>query len=206
MGEAVQIKAQRTDVIPKDTIDHFKTVPIAHSTLQDPEFKCLYASRTVTDGGKGHTLMGKTWATETTIPHLLSLYRRDPSSTLDSPNVEIRRFYTLGIDLSAHPNLLHGGVISTILDSTLGSAVGIAMKTEKMKSMYTVQLNVKYEKPVQIPGTICSKAWVRNIDVSGKNYKVWAEGRIESLGKDGEVVIHAKAEGIWVGKKVEGRL
>jgi acyl-coenzyme A thioesterase PaaI-like protein len=36
---------------------------------------------------------------------------------------EIRRFYTFGTGLNAHPNLLHGGVIACILDSTMGNAL-----------------------------------------------------------------------------------
>jgi acyl-coenzyme A thioesterase PaaI-like protein len=203
---AIEIKAQNTSVIPKVTLEHFKTVPIAQPTLQDSSFRCMYASRTVTDDGKGHTLMGKTWSTDTTIPHLLSLYQVGKSSSWESPNVEIRRFYTLGGDLNAHPDLLHGGVISCILDSTLGNAVGIGARHLEMTSMYTVQLNVKYEKPVRTPGTICAKSWVRRIEDGGKNWKVWAEGQIESLGKDGKVVIHSKAEGMWVGKKGKGKL
>jgi acyl-coenzyme A thioesterase PaaI-like protein len=197
----VEIKAQNTSVIPKDTLKHFTTVPIAQPTLQDPDFRCLYASRTVTDDGKGHTLMGKTWATETTIPHLLSLYRTSDSSSSDTPNVEIRRFYTLGGDLNAHPDLLHGGVISCILDSTLGNAVGIGIRHVDITSMYTVQLNVKYESPVRTPGTIVARSWIRKVEVGEKNVKVWAEGIIESLSGDRELVVHSKAEGIWVGKK-----
>jgi acyl-coenzyme A thioesterase PaaI-like protein len=150
--------------------------------------------------------MGKTWSTETTIPHLVSLYKRGESTSPLEPDIEIRRFYTLGGDLNAHPDLLHGGVISCILDSTLGSAVGIGSRGVNMTSMYTVQLNVKYEKPVKTPGTICARAWVKEMQDGGKNWKVWAEGLIESLGEDGEMITHSKAEGMWVGKKGTGKL
>jgi acyl-coenzyme A thioesterase PaaI-like protein len=145
--------------------------------------------------------MGKTWSTETTIPHLVSLYKRSESASPLKPNIEVRRFYTLGGDLNAHPDLLHGGVIGCILDSTLGSAVGIGSRGVNMTSMYTVQLNVKYEKPVRTPGTICARAWVKEMQDGGKNWKVWAEGLIESLGEDGKMVTHSRAEGMWVGKK-----
>jgi acyl-coenzyme A thioesterase PaaI-like protein len=201
MTQPVEIKARNTSVIPKHTLAHFTTVPIAQPTLQDPAFRCIYASRTVTDEGKGHTLMGKTWATDTTIPHLLSLYKSSKSETPEFLDVEIRRFYTLGGDLNAHPDLLHGGVISCILDSTLGNAVGIGTRHVNMSSMYTVQLNVKYEKPVRTPGTIVARSWVTKAEVGEKNIKVWAEGVIESLGEGGETIVHSKAEGMWVGKK-----
>lgn len=199
--QPIEIKAQNTSVIPAKTLEHFRTVPIAQPTLQDPSFRCLWASREVTDGGTGHTLMGKTWATESTIPHLVSLYKRIETSDRLKPQVEVRRFYTLGGDLNAHPDLLHGGVIGCILDSSLGSAVGVGSRGLEMTSMYTVQLNVKYEKPVRTPGTICARAWVKDIQDGGKNWKVWAEGLIESLDEDGKMIVHSRAEGMWVGKK-----
>ena len=87
------------------------------------------------------------------------------------------------------------------MDSTLGAAVGIGSRGVNMTSMYTVQLNVKYEKPVRTPGTICARAWVVKMEDGVKNWKVWAEGLIESLGEDGRIVTHSKAEGMWVGKK-----
>jgi acyl-coenzyme A thioesterase PaaI-like protein len=197
----VEIKVQNQTAIPKQTLQHFTTVPIAQPTLQDSSFRCLWASREVTDDGVGHTLMGKTWSTESTIPHLASFYKRTETSSPLSPDVEVRRFYTLGGDLNAHPNLLHGGVIGCILDSTLGSAVGIGSKGLDMASMFTVQLNVKYEKPVRTPGTICARATVKKIEDGGKNWKVWAEGVIESLDEDGKLVTHSKAEGMWLGRK-----
>jgi acyl-coenzyme A thioesterase PaaI-like protein len=201
-----EIKAQNTSIIPKTTLAHFSSLLIAQPTLQDPEFCCIYASKTVTHDGYGHTLMGKTWSTETTIPHLLSLYRTSKSSSLESSSVEIRRFYTLGNDLNAHPGLLHGGVISCILDSTLGNAASIGVRHVDIMPMYTAQLNIKFEKPVKTPGTIMVRSWVRRIEDGEKNVKVWAEGCIESLGQDDEKVVHSRAEGIWVGKKGKGRL
>ena len=199
--QSVEIKVQNQQAIPSHTLSHFTKIPIAQPTLQDASFRCLWASREVTDDGVGHTLMGKTWSTETTIPHLASFYKRTEGPSPLEPDVEVRRFYTLGGDLNAHPNLLHGGVIGCILDSTLGAAVGIGSRGVNMTSMYTVQLNVKYEKPVRTPGTICARATVKRMEDGGKNWKVWAEGLIESLGKDGKTVVHSRAEGMWVGKK-----
>lgn len=198
---SVEIKVQNQSAIPQETLAHFTTIQIAQPTLQDSTFRCLWASREVTDDGVGHTLMGKTWATESTIPHLASFYKRTETSSPLSPNVEVRRFYTLGGDLNAHPNLLHGGVIGCILDSTLGSAVGIGCKGLEMASMFTVQLNVKYENPVRTPGTICARAMVKKIEDGGKNWKVWAEGVIESLDGNGKLITHSKAEGLWLGRK-----
>jgi acyl-coenzyme A thioesterase PaaI-like protein len=47
--------------------------------------------------------------------------------------LEVRRFYVFGHDLNAHPDLLHGGVVSCILDSGLGGAVGMALRPRPSK-------------------------------------------------------------------------
>jgi acyl-coenzyme A thioesterase PaaI-like protein len=191
--------------IPPSALTTFSPLPIFTQTLNDPTFRSISMSRTVTHDGHGHTLMGQTWNTPTTIPCLLSFYRtRDPDAQdpTNGISTEVRRFYEFGPDLNAHPDLLHGGVISCILDSGLGGAVGIAMgrqpqtlgsgKGMEALTMYTVQLNVRYKAPVRTPGVVVVRAWVDRVEKDGR--KVWAKGRVEGA----EGLVHAEAEGLWV--------
>ncbi|KXS96486.1 hypothetical protein AC578_6302 [Pseudocercospora eumusae] len=186
--------------VQKSTVEHFSAMPYARKLLQDPRYQILSQSRTVTEGGKGHTLMGKTWKTPETIQHLLILHRK---STSDAPlphteheRAETRRFYTFGGDLNAHPDLLHGGVVSCVLDSTMGGAVGVTLAKQKGgPPTFTVQLNVTFKKPIRTPGTVMIRAWVIKVDDGGR--KAWCRGIIES--EDG--TIHALAEGMWLRAK-----
>jgi acyl-coenzyme A thioesterase PaaI-like protein len=148
-------------------------------------------SRTVSDNGIGHTLMAKTWNTDDTICELISFYKA-PTSTSRG---EIRRFYTFGNGLNAHPSLLHGGVIATILDSTLGNVIRQEIEDKTKGPTYTAQLNVAYKSPVKTPGTIMTQGWIKSIETGGR--KIWVEGLVSSE-IDGKVVIHAKAESLWV--------
>jgi acyl-coenzyme A thioesterase PaaI-like protein len=161
-------------------------------------------SRDVTHDGRGHTLMAATWNTEDTITHFLSLFRQASSSCGSSlPNTdlspigtediraEVRRFYAFGKGLNAHPDLLHGGVIACVLDSTMGNVIGAALPLSSKNGMYTVQLNIRYEKPVRTPGAIMARAWVTRIEDGGR--KVWVKGVVE-----GENIRHARAEGLWL--------
>lgn len=108
----------------------------------------------------------------------------------------MRRFYTFGKDLNAHPNLLHGGVIGCILDSTLGGVVGMALsQTAETSTMFTVQLNISYKKPIKTPGSVMLRSWVTKVEGNGR--KVWAKGVVEGEGG----VVHAVAEGMWLGAK-----
>lgn len=189
--------------VKQSTLDHFASVPLAKSTMNDPAFRIYSSSRHVTDNGKGHTLTGKTWNTESTIKELLSMSR---TSTSDSPlpqpeseRAEVRRFYTFGGDLNAHPNLLHGGVIAAILDSTLGNAIGVQFPRGALK-MFTVQLNITYKKAVPTPGTVMARSWVTKVEGDGR--KIGAAGALE--GEDG--VVHATAEGMWLKAKDKPKL
>ena len=82
--------------VKQSTLDHFKSIPLAKSTLDDPDFRIYASSRKVTDKGKGHTLTGRTWNTETTIRELLSCAR---SSKSESP-IETNIAYTPPRDLT----------------------------------------------------------------------------------------------------------
>lgn len=186
----------------QSTLDHFRSLPISKPTLEDPEFRIYASSRRVTDKGKGHTLTGRTWNTESTIRELLSCARSSTSEASlphpESERAEVRRFYTFGSDLNAHPDLLHGGVIAAILDSTLGNAIGVQFPSGALR-MFTVQLNVTYKKAVPTPGTVMARSWVTKVEGEGR--KIWAAGRLE--GEDG--VIHAEAEGMWLKAKAKSK-
>lgn len=201
---AFTIEKRKPKDVSQSTIDHFAAIPFIQQTLKDPNFRIISHERDVTHDGKGHTLMGKTWNTHGTIKEHLSLFRYLESKSVEFPQPEAtrpesRRFYTLGGDLNAHPDLLHGGVIGCILDSTLGNAIGITLWSlgHRDGSMYTVQLNVTYKHPVRTPGTIMSRGWVVKTENGGR--KVWAKGVIEGEGG----IVHAIAEGMWLRPKVK---
>lgn len=179
---------------PPETLAHFNAIPWCRPTLSDPEFRPYHLSTPMSDNGLGHTLMDKTWSTDDTIRENLSFYK---SSTARSRG-EVRRFYTVGNGLNAHPGLLHGGVIATIVDSTLGHVIRLVVEDQGRGPAYTAQLNVAYKSPVKTPGTIMSQGWVKSIEAGGR--KIWLEGVVSSE-VEGKVVIHAKVESLWIGGK-----
>lgn len=196
---------------PTAELEHFAKIALAKPTLDDPSFTPISISRNLTFNGRGHTLMGATFNTPETIAHMLSFFRAPDansdiaiSQTASSSNskdlktaintAELRRFYTFGSGLNAHADLLHGGVLACILDSTMSNAAGLVMQAiaKGKESVVTGQLNVRFEKPVRTPGTVMARAWVTKVE--GK--KVWVEGRMES-GDEGEIC-HARADGVWI--------
>lgn len=176
----------------QSTLDHFNTIPWCAEIISDPSFHIVgRISRTVTPGN-GHSLMAETWNTERTISHLLSMYR--PPSATTGPAGELRRFYTFGEAMNAHPNLLHGGVIATILDSSMGNVVGQQMP--ELHPTFTVALNITYKKPISTPGTVMVRSWITKIEGPRK---VWVHGVVES----GTGEVHAFADGMWLAAKAK---
>ncbi|KAJ9606441.1 hypothetical protein H2200_009402 [Cladophialophora chaetospira] len=177
--------------VPPETLDHFRKISWVLAHLSDPAFRPVHLSRTLTHSGTGHTLMASTWNTPKTIQHILSIYRAHDEAS--GQTGQIRRFYTFGDGLNAHPNLLHGGVIASILDSTMGNAIGQARAD--YGATFTVKLTVEYKKPVTTPGTVMARAWI--VKIEGR--KVWVEGVVE----DGKGNVYARAEGLWLRAKAK---
>ncbi|KAF1808735.1 hypothetical protein P152DRAFT_207532 [Eremomyces bilateralis CBS 781.70] len=175
--------------VPQSTIDHFKSIPWCSPSISDPSFRLVSMSRTLTQPGNGHSLMAATWNTDETIKELLSMYRPADKST--GQTGEVRRFYTFGTGLNSHANVLHGGVIGSILDSSMGNAIGQGIPDRT--PTFTVQLNISYKNPVKTPGTIMARSWV----VKAEGRKIWVQGVIES----GNGIVHATSEGIWLRAK-----
>lgn len=175
-----------------EDLEHFSKIPLAKPTLDDPAFKLLTMSHYVNLNGTNHTLMSTTWNTPGTIAHSIALFRPSTSTDGSLRGAECRRIFTLGSMLNSVPDTLHGGVIATLLDSTIGHLVIAAVRDGAVR--VTVQLDVSYKTPVKTPGTIMVRSWISRIEDGGR--KVWMEGVLES-GDDGKVV-HARAVSLWM--------
>lgn len=186
------------------SLQHFRQIPWINDTyLSDPAFHVIrdHLSRVLTQPGNGHSLTGETWNTEKTITHLITTYRPAASAAQQPghdhgggqgppPPAELRRFYTFGTGLNAHPNLLHGGVIATILDSAMGNVIWQQVQPRPSAPTFTVSLNITYKKPVETPGSVLVRSSV--VKVEGR--KIWVRGAVEGQGG----VVHATAEGLWL--------
>jgi acyl-coenzyme A thioesterase PaaI-like protein len=86
-----------------------------------------------------------------------------------------------------YPGVVHGGVLAAMLDETIGR---VFMTGDPPRFMYTVQLSLRYRKPVptQTPIRVIGRA-------TRDNGKV-ANGEGEILGADGSVL--AEAKGVYV--------
>jgi len=82
-----------------------------------------------------------------------------------------------------YPGRLHGGLASTILDETIGRAINL---TDPRAWGVTVELTVRYRKPVPLDGDVVAHA--RITKDSGRLF----EGTGEILLDDGTVAVEAR--------------
>lgn len=98
-------------------------------------------------------------------------------------NKEVVAFFTPHKYLQSYPGILHGGISATILDETIGRA--IMMHYGQASFGVTVELNVKYKKPV--PLDVELKVIGRIVNDKGRIF----EGTGELILPNGEVAISA---------------
>lgn len=99
--------------------------------------------------------------------------------------------------------------MATILDEALSLAVALHVpsygvtedEAESRGKIYTLQLDVRYRRPVVVPGLLVVRAWC----VARDRRKYWMRGQVvqeeeeEEGGKKGKrKVVKAEALGFWV--------
>lgn len=101
----------------------------------------------------------------------------------ESANGDVWSDFHLGAAYEGPPTLVHGGVLSMILDQMLGEAAGAGGKPGM-----TGTLTVRYRQGTPL-GDLRSEAWIDRVE----GIKTWAKGHI--LGPDGVTV---EAEGVFI--------
>jgi len=144
-----------------------------------------------------------------TIGHALSFYRRPFQDSTSIPSLST--LFSLGDGLNGFPAVLHGGIVAAILDETMGillqqnadlvhmRAVALGKKDGEWPEpipQYTVELNIKYKRPVKTPGLIMSTAELVKTD----GRKMWLKSTIYQKDGpgEGELKVCAVAEGVFV--------
>jgi len=146
---------------------------------------------------------------DSTISHALSYYRRPFQDSISIPSLST--LFSLGDGMNGFPAVLHGGIVAAILDESMGillqqnaelvhmRAVALGKKDGEWPEpipQYTVELNIKYKRPVKTPGLIMSTAELVKTD----GRKMWLKSTIyqkEDSG-DGDMKVCATAEAVFV--------
>lgn len=112
-----------------------------------------------------------------------------PLAFCDDVNGKLVSLAFLGEDLCGHAGIIHGGMLATLMDESMGRC-GLAALPNRMG--FTARLTVDFRKPVKAGSYILIKAEV----VKTEGRKAWVKGRIEGLEdgkKEGDVLVEAEA-------------
>ncbi|KAI3318754.1 thioesterase superfamily protein [Xylariaceae sp. AK1471] len=169
---------------------HFSTIPWCANHLQGNRIITGTPSSRALKPIEEDSLFADTLKSERTIVQMLHVYEEpiSPAERVD----EVKAFLTLGSGLNGHPNVCHGGLVTTILDEAIGLLLPINMERQAIPvgSYMTAYLNTSFVKPVPTPTTILARACFTKVE--GRKY--FTQGTIED--KDG--VVLARADALYV--------
>lgn len=160
--------------IPTAVQDHFDCNTIAAKFLALPAYEPTVVWPREPSSTSG--LLRKTLQSDSTIPHWVTLRTKQrrviPSQQItgdDSPLEQsgpdiISLIHLAGPDVCSFPDTAHGGLISTLFDEVSLATLCHALDTyagskEKPLTFFTAQLNVKFKRPVRVPGTVFLRSW-----------------------------------------------
>ncbi|EIT81292.1 HotDog domain-containing protein [Aspergillus flavus] len=187
MSQETSLNKTRTSGTKGERLDNLlqflETHPISKETLDHFAYRAIptYGRVRKSDSSEDY-LFAQTMNTPTTIPHFLTLQRKDFFPPPESPRGTISlsagprttsyrapeypdciTLLELGsAALDGHYGILHGGIAGAILDETLGLTASLHLAPRSQQGLlgFTATLNVTYRTPVFTPSTVAVRSWV----------------------------------------------
>lgn len=197
-------------------LDHLLTVPWCAALLADTSLTPIFNAGRVAKPSTQDALLGQVLNTEETIRASTSFSKAhsptnteiprhakeptrgaisvEPAIDTNSRPPSSQSVYTissLGPLLASHPNLIHGGMISLLLDEITGLAVGYHIpNAAEAARTYTAYLHTTYKKPLSLPNFTLSRATVYRTE----GRKIFVKGTIE----DGTGEVYASGDALFI--------
>jgi acyl-coenzyme A thioesterase PaaI-like protein len=190
---------------------YFTSIPWTSRLLAPPNLRISTPQSRTPKSTTEDSLFATTLATSTTIPHCLLYYPRSPApSDLTALSILLK----VENGCNGYPHILHGGIVSTLLDESMGILLQEIAERKHLDKVatghaqgeiaegidaFTKTLNIEFLAPMKTPGVILAK--VRVVERRGRGIKLVArllqkEGLEEEL--DGGLVECARGEGVFV--------
>ena len=111
-----------------------------------------------------------------------------PSSSVDYINT-VSTFFALEDGMNGFPSVLHGGIVSTLIDEAMGVLLSVNAEVEQARKVatgqdtgeavegvgaFTAQLNIKFVDKVVTPGVVLVKAEVTRRE----GRKIWMRASV----------------------------
>ena len=206
-------------------MEHFKTIPWCAELISAPELKeftptCRQPHSDAPVASRDQ-LFRKTLNHDEAIPNCIGFYQ-DPTKLSaavttphDSPTLYIKSatlLFDLKDGVKGYNGSAHGGLISSMIDEAMGSLISINYLTQaaleskgrhlppgtldlNSTRVFTAGMNVRFQKPVPVPGAVAITARLARIE--GRkiafDVRVTGEGSVE----------FARCDGLWLSLPLE---
>lgn len=179
----------------------FASVPWTASMLSAPNTIPFLPSSRNPASPLHDQFFGRTLNNERGLSHLISFFHAPSIDVAKDPSHSITKTVTLvslGDGLSGFPRVVHGGIVASLVDESMGTVFDLNSTLGKEARAFqtpnvTGGLDIKYLKPVPTNGVYYITSTVDEID--GRKTRI----RCELKDKDGEVL--AKCASKWVALK-----
>ena len=176
-----------TDERTLEIDNHIKNHPISQALRADTGWNESRPHMRMPEVARKHSLTASTLIGPTKIPVPPLMFCKDGE--------ELVSLCYLSTEVCGHVGLVHGGLLSTMLDEGLARCCFAALPN---KIGVTASLKIDYRAPVKAGSYIVLRA--KTTKVEGR--KAWVKGRIETLGEGTEPgKLLVEAEGLFIEPK-----
>ncbi|KAK1089003.1 hypothetical protein LTR48_001020 [Friedmanniomyces endolithicus] len=152
----------------EDSKAAFLRIPWAAALLNRPNVICRVPGSRQPKQSLEDSLFAEILKTSRTINSCIAFYAKPSDS--DGNITEVSTLITIGDGMNGHPNILHGGIVASIIDEAMGILQSFNHERDHMTKVgkglaqgesppqafgsFTATLNIKYLKPVHTPDSL----------------------------------------------------
>lgn len=197
-------------------LNHFLAIPWTRELLSQPGLTLIHPVRPrVLKESTEDQLFADVFSTPDTLKGVLTFHATPKENA--TMVEEVSTLFDLGYRLNGYPGVVHGGVVATIIDESMGIFLsrnqergafsnGVPQDTdnnpgdraEDWVDIMTGELKVKFVRPVKSEQVV--RVDVRLAKVEGRKFFV------ESVVKDEKGTVLARGEGLWIALKGKPKL
>lgn len=160
------------DEFSREVDEHIRTCSIAKDLRAHPDFRESRPHLQIPEAMRSHNLTGGTLAG----PGMIVV---PPYIWNQKEGKELVQIFYVGNKVSGHPDIVHGGLLATMLDEGLARCCFPALPN---KVGVTAKLQINYKRPTKAEQYLVLKATTTKIE----GRKAFVEGHIETMPEDGE--------------------
>lgn len=197
-------------------VNYFSVIDWTRRVLNDRNYEAVpFFSRYLDEQTGENRFFSRTVNTPTTIPHILAL-RQKGLTTIDTaepkpslrpqctprPELQNRQpdvicLLALGLDLEAHPSIVHGGFQGAIFDEIMRFVIMLHQHSLAQPGPrnihYTARMSISYRAPVITPSDVLVRSWLSRRE----DRKWFAEAQIVDCNNK----VLTSAESMWITAK-----